>query len=62
MENNEETSYSISLSTSDSDYCDHITATDDSAYIFATCTISGKRVIHVAKCTTTSSVDCHTLG
>lgn len=58
-ENEQISSYSISLSLSESDLCDHITASEDGAYIFTTCKINGRVVVHVAKCTTTGTLECH---
>ncbi|CAD8094162.1 unnamed protein product [Paramecium primaurelia] len=61
-ENNEETSYSISLSTTQSSTCDHIAATEDGVYIFATCQLNNNKVFHVAKCSTTGLLECHQFG
>ncbi|CAK84004.1 unnamed protein product (macronuclear) [Paramecium tetraurelia] len=61
-ENKEETSYSISLSTTQSHSCDHIVATEDGVYIFATCQLNNQKVFHIAKCSTTGQLECHQFG
>ncbi|CAD8123506.1 unnamed protein product [Paramecium sonneborni] len=61
-ENNEETSYSISLSTTQSQTCDHIVATEDGVYIFATCQLNNNKIFHIAKCSTTGLLECHQFG